>query len=117
LWGEAPLAKSPCLDEVGDAEGGLVRVLVFPDPRHGPAGVMQAFVGVGVPGAVSGDLGRPVPAINVVPSLAMLLAAVPEAAIHEHRHPLGGEHDVGDAGKPRKRASVDPVAQAATVKR
>jgi hypothetical protein len=62
---------------------------------------MEAFVGVGIPAAVSGHLGWPIPAVHAVPSLAMLLAAMPETAVHEDRHPIGWEHNVSDTAKLR----------------
>lgn len=109
-----PQAAGSVSDELFDLVGGLVGGFVFPDADWGPAGCSQAGVGVGVAGSVAGDLGLPV--LGVATGFrAVLGAAVPEAAVHEDRHPQTREHHVGLAAYLGQWPAVHEVAQATPV--
>ena len=106
----------PIADELFDVVGGFVGFFVFPDAHCGPAGGLEAGVGVGVAGPVASDLGLPV--LGVAAGLgAVVGAAMPEAAVHEDRHPQAGEHHVGFATYARQWPAVHEVAQATSVQR
>ena len=103
-------------DELLYLDGGFVGGFVFPDADWGPTGCSEAGVGVGVAGSVAGDLGFPV--LGVAAGLgAVLRAAVPEAAVHEDRHPQAREHQVSFAANIGQRPAVHEVAQATPVQR
>jgi hypothetical protein len=95
-----------------DQVGGLGGVVVFPGADDNPACGCQALVGVGVAGFVRRYLGWPVPAVGGGPGVAVLGAAVPEAAVDVHRDPGRAEDDVGAAPQAREGLAVHAVAQA-----
>lgn len=88
---------------------------MLPHSHDEPAGLVEASVGVGIALPISLDLRRPVPAVHVVPTAAMIGAAVPEAPVHKHRDPRLGEYYVGLAPQGRERLNMNPVTQSCTV--
>lgn len=89
---------------------------VFPDPDHGPASRAEEFVRCDVATTVGFDFLHP-PFAVVLRERLVLRAAMPEAAVHEHRNVCTGKDDVGaatlDVGE---WGEVDAEAQAHTVK-
>ena len=93
------------------------RVVVFPGPHDEPPDRDKASVSVFVAGLVTGDLVRPVPAVDVMSALAVLWAAVPEAPVDEDRNPGRTERDVdAPAASARDHRPVEAVTEAATMK-
>ena len=93
-----------------------LRVLMFPESQHGPAGLLQVVGGFGVPGDVAGDLVGPV--LGVGGGLGVVLgAAVPVTAVHEHRDPALAQHQVCGAGKLRLGPGRHPEPHASPVHR
>jgi hypothetical protein len=95
-----------------DEASRVARVLVFPEPEHGPAIGFQGFADPGVSLLVGGDLLVPVPAIGGCPG-AVDGASVPEAAIDIDGNPATGENDVRpnqpSSGRPDR--EVHPVSK------
>jgi hypothetical protein len=84
----------PQVDRRGDPAGDKTRVFVLPESQHSPTGRFKGGRVLGVALTVPGDLWSPVVAILDVRPLAVLGAAMPEAAITEHRHATARERDV-----------------------
>ena len=88
---------------------------MFPNTHYKPTPVRQDQIVSAVSSDVPVELGLPVARIS--PWLvAMLRAAVPEAAVNEHGHAASREHDVGSARSVRQGSSVLPKAEATSMK-
>jgi hypothetical protein len=72
----------------------LPREFVFPDSEDAPPGAAQGPVSPPVPGDVGGELLSPEGRVTFRFG-AVLRAAVPEAAIHEHGQPEFREDEIG----------------------
>jgi len=99
IWAAGPWARTVAAAgqraERGDhGRDGVVERYVLPQPDHLPAGQFQGRVGRAVAFYVALQLGVPVALVDRGLG-AVLGAGVPEATVHEHRDPAGGEHDVG----------------------
>ena len=71
--------------------GHQLGILVLPEPQDGPAGLLQISGRLGVSFDVAGDLVSPVLAIGG--GLRVVIgAAVPVAAVDEHRDPALAQH-------------------------
>lgn len=95
-----------------DEACGVARVLVFPEPEHGPPVGFQGCADPGVSLLVGGDLLVPIQAIGGCTS-AMDGASVPKAAIDIDGDPASRENDVrpnqpSSSGSDRK---VHPVSE------
>ncbi len=98
-----------------DPRGSERGILVFPHPNDFPPGALEPPIRVAVPLDVPCDLGGPVPAVDVVQTLAVVGASVPEAAVHEDGHPSPGEHEVGPPIEVGQRPDIDSVPGPAAV--
>jgi hypothetical protein len=77
-----------------DSLGDRLRQLVLPGPEYPPARGGQGGVDRAVPGGVAGELRLPIGGV-CAREVAVLGAAMPEAAVYEHREPRPGKDDVG----------------------
>ena len=94
------------LDEVRRA----LRVLMLPDPEHGPPEFDEMRVGFSVTLHVASELGGPPGGVGLGCGL-VLGATVPEAAVHEHGELLPGEQDVCASARESRQHRIHPVAQ------
>ena len=106
-----PLAVSCGLDRRLDRLRDLLRSFMLPVAQHNPPGVDQCPVRLGVALTVAHDLLLPVVGMGLGRRSAVLGAAVPEAAVDEHRDLEACEDDVGPAAQVGKGAGVDPITQ------
>jgi len=85
---------------------------VFPDAHDRPTGFAERVVHSTVPGDVGRELRHPVVPV-ALGHVLVVWAAVPEAAIDEHRHPPRGEHDIRvdpDITSPKEQVLSEPEA-------
>jgi hypothetical protein len=83
---------------------------MLPDSDNGPAGHFKLTVGVCVALTVASDLRLPIPIVD--PRLvAVVWAAVPEAAIDEHGHARTREDDIDGPAQPVKGPTMDEIAE------
>lgn len=104
-----PLEVAPSYDFLEYAARCCVYVFVFPDADDEPAGLGQSFVGVSIASHVSIELLRPPLCVSFGRGF-VLGAAVPKAAIDEHRNFGGAEDDVGASPHPGQHAPVNTEA-------
>lgn len=93
---------------------GGIHFLMLPDPHGRPAARCQKPVCFGIPRLVAGDLVGPVPRVCLW-RVAVVGAAMPEAAVNEHRYPAVREQDVSCAPKIRQRPPVYEEAESLRV--
>ena len=98
------------LDEIRRA----LRVLMLPDPEHGPPEFDEMRVSFSVALDVAGELGGPPGSVGLGRGL-VFGAAVPEATVHEDGELLPGEQDVCAPTWESRQHSIHPVAQTARV--
>jgi hypothetical protein len=94
------------LDEIGRA----LRVLMLPDPEHGPPEFDEMCVGFSVALHVASEFEGPPGGVGLGCGL-VFGAAVPEAAVHEHGELLPGEQDVCAPARESRQHCIHPVAQ------
>jgi hypothetical protein len=90
---------------------GLIRGIVFPDARNIPSGLAEEPIGLAVTGNVPQDLRAPVLSVGLGDA-AVIRAAMPVAAVHEHGYLRSREHQIGTAIQGRQRLVIDAVSQA-----
>ena len=97
-----------------DTSGGLVDVLMLPDPYDTPSELAQSFVRV--PIALLVDPYLFAPPFDIALGLGPVdRATVPEATVHEDREVRAGEDDVHRACRSRNEAPLDPEAKPSTM--
>jgi len=113
---KARLAAPPlACDGLYDSPRGFGGRFVLPDSDDLPSGGLER----GIVGAIASDVARELrlPEADVRLRMGRVFgAAVPEAAVDEHRHARGSEHEVGtDAAAGEVKPAVLAVAEAARV--
>jgi len=97
-----------------DSTCGLIEVLMFPDPQDSPSRFFKDVIRLRVSLHVSSQLRLP-PFLVRCGHRAVFGAAVPEAAIYEHRNTLAGEHDVRLSAEPGQGCTIHPKPKASSV--
>src|SRR5262249_25465786 len=102
--------KSGCSHRSFNAMGSLTWLFVFPHTHYNPASSEKLLISVPVTELVQVNLAMPILGIRACHG-AMLGAAVPEAAVHEHSDAFATEHKIGRPPHIRQRAHSHAVAK------
>lgn len=78
----------------GDPLGGLIWILMLPDPDNGPSRGLQPIIGVTITATIGLDLIAPILSIVFRPA-TMFWTAMPEATIHKHGQTRSCKDHVG----------------------
>jgi hypothetical protein len=93
-----------------DPERSLLRVLMLPDAKDGPSGSLQHGIGLPIARAVAVELRAPEIAVERWAG-RVHWAAVPEAAVNEHRELQPRKYEVGGPSEARHGSRGHPEAE------